>query len=70
MLIYEPHIRQKQDLSNTKRVLEEIHRFSELALPLKPDELKLSLITKHLFGENDKYRIICNDDEDYDEEEY
>ena len=65
MLIYEPHVKQKGDLSNTKRVLEEIDKLGEFAVPLKPDELKLNLFVKKFFIEDDDYYNIYDNYTEY-----
>lgn len=61
MLIYGVRNRAKRDLSNTKRLFEEIDTFGGFEVPIRPDELKLSLFVKEfLIGED-----ICSIYEEY-----
>ena len=53
--------RAKRDLSNTKRLFEEISTFGGFEVPIRPDELKLSIFVKEfLIGED-----ICSIYEEY-----
>ena len=61
MLIYGVRNRAKRDLSNTKRLLQEIDTFGGFEVPIRPDELKLSIFVKEfLIGED-----ICSIYEEY-----
>ena len=61
MLIYGMRTRAKRDLSNTKRLFEEISTFGGFEVPIRPDELKLSLFVEEFFiGKN-----ICRIYEEY-----
>lgn len=60
MLIYKPQARNKRDLSNTKQLFDEGYRFGGFSVPIRPDELRLSLFIRTFFGEDDKYNSICD----------
>lgn len=61
MLIYKMPVRSTRDLSNTKRIFKEIGMFGGFEVPIRPDELKLSLFVEEFFiGKN-----ICRIYEEY-----
>ena len=57
MLIYKMPVRSTRDLSNTKRIFKEIGMFGGFEVPIRPDELKLSLFVEEFFIGKDICRI-------------